>query len=120
MNCRIVDMRHKEVINAKDGMRLGFVDDVEVDTCTAKLVAIIIYGRLKLLGLFGRCDDIVICWDEIELKRLLRVCALVSSNWRADTSPGAAAEVCSELKKLLSAAETPVFLSDSSLSTVPI
>ena len=67
MNCRIVDMRHKEVINAKDGMRLGFVDDVEVDTCTAKLVAIIIYGRLKLLGLFGRCDDIVICWDEIEL-----------------------------------------------------
>lgn len=67
MNCRIVDLRHKEVINSKDGCRLGYVDDVEVDTCTACLVSIIIYGRLKCLGLFGRCDDIVIKWDCIDL-----------------------------------------------------
>ena len=67
MNCRIVDMRHKEVINAKDGARLGFVDDVEVDTCTARLVSIVIYGRLKCFGVFGRCDDIVIRWENIEL-----------------------------------------------------
>ncbi len=67
MNCRIVDLRHKEVINAKDGARLGFVDDVEVDTCTACLVSIVIYGRLKCFGLLGRCDDIVISWKSIEL-----------------------------------------------------
>lgn len=67
MNCRIVDMRNKEVINSKDGARLGCVDDVEVDTASAKLVAIVIYGELKFFGLFGRCDDIIIGWDSIEL-----------------------------------------------------
>ena len=67
MNCRIVDLRHKEVINSKDGVILGFVDDVEVDIVTAKLIAIVIYGRLKCFGLFGRCDDIIIYWDRIEL-----------------------------------------------------
>lgn len=67
MNCRIVDLRNKEVINSKDGTRLGCVDDVEVDTCSARLVSIVIYGNLKFFGLFGRCDDIIICWENIEL-----------------------------------------------------
>lgn len=67
MNCRIIDMRHKEVINIKDGTRLGCVCDVEIDTSSARLVAIVIYGRLKCFGLFGRRDDIVIRWDQIEV-----------------------------------------------------
>ncbi len=67
MNCRLADMRNKEVINVKDGMRLGCVCDVEIDTCTAKLCAIIIYGRLKCFGLLGREDDIVIRWCDIEV-----------------------------------------------------
>ncbi len=67
MNCRIIDMRHKEVINIKDGTRLGCVNDVEIDTACAKLVAIVIYGRLKCFGLFGRQDDIIIKWDQIEV-----------------------------------------------------
>jgi YlmC/YmxH family sporulation protein len=60
-------MHNKEVINICDGMRLGCVDDVEVDTCTAQLVAIVVYGKGKLFGLLGRCDDIVIGWREIEV-----------------------------------------------------
>lgn len=67
MNCRITELRHKEVINAKDGTRLGFVDDVEVDTVNACLVAIVIFGKLKCFGLLGRSDDIVIRWKSIEL-----------------------------------------------------
>lgn len=67
MRCRIVDMRNKEVINVKTGMRLGCVCDVEVDTKTAKLSGIVIYGRLKFFGLLGRCDDIVIKWEDIEV-----------------------------------------------------
>ncbi len=67
MNCRLADMRNKEVINVKDGMRLGCVCDVEIDTCTAKLAAIVIYGRLKCFGLMGREDDIVIRWCDIEV-----------------------------------------------------
>ncbi|MBQ3969700.1 MAG: YlmC/YmxH family sporulation protein, partial [Clostridia bacterium] len=62
MACRIAELRHKEVINESDGARLGCVDDVEIDTKTACLVAIVIYGRPKLFGLLGRHDDFVIPW----------------------------------------------------------
>lgn len=67
MSCRIVEMRHKEVIDIKTGTKLGCVNDVEVDMKCAKLIAIIIYGRPKCLGLLGRENDIVIKWDEIEV-----------------------------------------------------
>lgn len=67
MFCRITDLHDKEVINVCDGNRLGCVDDVEVDTCTAKLTAIIIHGRPKLFGLLGHEDDLVIPWCEIEI-----------------------------------------------------
>lgn len=65
MACRIAELRHKEVINQSDGVRLGCVDDVEIDTKTACLVSIIIYGRMKFFGILGRHDDIVIPWADI-------------------------------------------------------
>ncbi len=67
MNCRIDDMRHKEVINVKDGMRLGNVCDLEIDTETAKVMSLVIYGRLRFFGLLGREDDIVIRWQDIQV-----------------------------------------------------
>lgn len=65
MKCRIVELRNKDVININTGCKLGTVGDVEIDTCTAKLVAIIIYGKSKLFGLLGHEDDCVVCWDDI-------------------------------------------------------
>ncbi len=65
MRCRITDMHNKEVINVCDGTRLGYVDDVEVDTATAQLVAIVLNGRSRCFGLMGRDDDCVICWKDI-------------------------------------------------------
>ncbi|MEG1845308.1 MAG: YlmC/YmxH family sporulation protein [Oscillospiraceae bacterium] len=67
MNCCATDMREKEVINLKDGCRLGSVCDVEVDTCSGRLVAIIIYGKNKAFGFGGREDDIKINWEDIEV-----------------------------------------------------
>lgn len=67
LNCRTTDMRHKEVINVKDGTRLGCVNDVEIDIKCARLVSIIIYGKPKLFGLFGRCEDIIIKWENVEI-----------------------------------------------------
>ena len=67
MTCRIVDMKNKEVISVKDGCRIGCVNDVEVDMKCAKLVSIIVYGRPKCLGIFGREDDVVIKWENIEV-----------------------------------------------------
>lgn len=67
MTCRIGELRNKEVVNVKDGSRLGFVSDVELDTAAASLTAVVVYGRLRLLGLLGREPDFVIPWREIEL-----------------------------------------------------
>ncbi len=67
MHCRLTDLRKKEVINVKDGARLGTVCDAELDADSARLTAIVIYGRLRLLGLMGREDDIVIRWPDIRI-----------------------------------------------------
>ena len=67
MNCRIVEMRNREVICLKDGSRLGVVCDVEIDTCSGKLASIIIYGKSKLWGLMGKEPDLVIPWEEIQV-----------------------------------------------------
>ncbi len=67
MYCRITELHNKEVINVCDGTRLGCVDDVEVDTHTAQLTAIVLHGRPKLLGIMGCEEDTVIPWKEIEV-----------------------------------------------------
>jgi YlmC/YmxH family sporulation protein len=63
MKCRIADLRCKEVINICDGCRLGFVDDVIVEVVDGRLLAIVVPGPCRFLGLFGREDDYVIGWD---------------------------------------------------------
>ncbi len=67
MPCRLQELRKKEVINAQNGCRIGFVDDLEVDTRCAKVVALIVYGRPRFFGLFGRSDDCLIKWENIRL-----------------------------------------------------
>lgn len=67
MVCRIVDLRHKEVINSSTGTRIGFVDDIEVDTVTNSVKSIIVYGRPRCMGLLGRAEDYIVPWCDIEL-----------------------------------------------------
>lgn len=67
MLCRMGDLRSKEVINTKDGSRLGFVCDLELDPKTGGLTAVVVYGRLRLFGLLGREPDLVIPWGDIAL-----------------------------------------------------
>jgi len=63
--CRLVDLQCKEVINICDGKRLGFVYDVLLNECTGKIHAIMVPGTLKFFGLFGREDEYIIEWHEI-------------------------------------------------------
>ena len=67
MPCRMGDLRTKEVISVKNGGRLGFVCDVEIDTHTAQVTALVVYGRARLFGLLGREPDTVIPWKDIEM-----------------------------------------------------
>ncbi len=64
---RFTDLRCKEVINISTGCRLGRVDDVEIDSQSAKIQTLIIFGRPKFFGLFGREDDILVEWCNIKM-----------------------------------------------------
>ena len=50
-------------MNITDGCRLGYVSDVELDILTGKVVAIVVPGKCRFFGLFGRADDYVIPWQ---------------------------------------------------------
>ena len=63
MQCRMVDLRYKEVISINDGSRLGFVGDVEICLPEGKVAAIIVPGPCRFFGLFGRGEDYYIPWD---------------------------------------------------------
>ena len=67
MPCRLQELRKKEVINAADGCRIGYVDDLEIDTVCAKVISLVVYGRPRFFGLFGRNDDCLIPWEKIRL-----------------------------------------------------
>ncbi len=62
-----LDFRHKEVINIKDGRRLGCVQDVCADLQTGIITSIIVPGgNNKLLNIFASNNDIVIPWQNIK------------------------------------------------------
>ncbi|MGI5838417.1 MAG: YlmC/YmxH family sporulation protein [bacterium] len=63
---RTSDLRTREVINILDGKRLGAVDDVEIDLEAGRITAVVIPGSGRLLGLFGKSDEVVIPWDKIK------------------------------------------------------
>jgi YlmC/YmxH family sporulation protein len=63
MQCRIADLRCKEVINVCDGERLGFVDDVLIELPAGQICAIVVPGDCRCFGLFGHNDDFIIPWD---------------------------------------------------------
>lgn len=67
MVCRIADLCKKEVVSVKDGGRLGYVCDVEIDCSTAAVTALVVYGRGRLWGLLGRDPDAVIPWEDVEM-----------------------------------------------------
>lgn len=66
MECRVEDFRFKEVVNVCDGKRLGFVCDVLFDVATGRVLALIVPGRCKFLGLFWREEDYILPWENIK------------------------------------------------------
>lgn len=67
MVCSLSELRNKEVVNSKSGLKLGYVDDLEFDTVSGNIVSLIIFGRPRAFGLMGRDNDIVIKCEDIEL-----------------------------------------------------
>ncbi len=62
---KLFDLKHKEVINLNDGMRLGYVYDLEFDIERGVLEAILLPGHLSFFRLFFKSEDVVIPVDKI-------------------------------------------------------
>ena len=65
MECRLSELRYKEIINVSDGSRYGWVGDVEVDLDSGQVRALVVPGRLRLFGLLGREEDRVFPWEAV-------------------------------------------------------
>ena len=63
---RYVRTHGREVISVLDGSRIGYLGDIEFDTQQAALTAIVVYGRPRFFGLFGRENDCVIPWSAVK------------------------------------------------------
>ncbi len=62
MGVKFTDLHCKEVICICDGRRLGYISDVRIEVPEGRIVAIIVPGPCRILGLWGRRDDYVIPW----------------------------------------------------------
>ncbi len=65
MDTRMGQLRLKEVISIGDGSRFGYVGDLDLDLDSGQVKALIIHGRLRLFGLLGREEDMVIPWGAV-------------------------------------------------------
>ena len=65
-NQKGLDFKRKEVINIKDGKRLGFVQDVTADFKTGTIKEIIVPGNNKLFNFFSTSDELTIPWTAIK------------------------------------------------------
>lgn len=59
------DFRRKEVINMRDGARLGCICDLEMDPCDGRVYAIIVPGPPRLWGLLKSDEELVIPYNKI-------------------------------------------------------
>jgi YlmC/YmxH family sporulation protein len=62
---KISDFQIKDVVNVSDGKKLGNIGDIDINLTTGKIDAVVVSGAGKVLGFFGKDEDIVIPWRNI-------------------------------------------------------
>ncbi|WP_102271536.1 YlmC/YmxH family sporulation protein [Cytobacillus massiliigabonensis] len=62
---KISEFQLKDVVNVSNGKKLGNIGDIDINIQTGTINAVIIGGAGKVLGFFGRDEDIVIPWKNI-------------------------------------------------------
>lgn len=60
------ELKVREVVNILDGKKLGVIQDIEIDLESGNVRSVSIPGGNRILGFFGRGDEIVIPWEKIK------------------------------------------------------
>ena len=63
MGCRFTELLCKEVVCIRDGCRLGLVSDVRLELPEGRVVALVVPGKCRFMGLVGPREDLVIPWN---------------------------------------------------------
>lgn len=62
---KISEFQMKDVVNVADGKKLGNIGDIEINLATGKIEAIVISTGSRVLGFFGKDEEVVISWQNI-------------------------------------------------------
>ena len=66
MSMKFTNLQCKEVICVRNGQRLGFVSDVQIEGPEGRVCASVVPGPCRFLGIAGRRDDFIIPWSCIQ------------------------------------------------------
>lgn len=67
MICSMTELKDKDIINICTGENLGYADDVCLDTKTAAVTGLIIYGKPRYFGIFGPREKCIVKYSNIKL-----------------------------------------------------
>ncbi len=59
------ELRRKEVINMRDGARLGCICDLEIDCASGTVCSIVVPGQPRFFGLLKSDEEMVIPFNRI-------------------------------------------------------
>lgn len=63
---KIAELKSKEIINAADGRRMGFLADVDINLQDGRLEALVLQRPGGLFGWMGKEREFIIPWRMIE------------------------------------------------------
>lgn len=62
---KISEFQIKDVVNVADGKKLGNIGDIEINLANGQIEAIVISGGGRVLGFFGKEEEVIIPWKNI-------------------------------------------------------
>ncbi|ACA59930.1 YlmC/YmxH family sporulation protein [Candidatus Desulforudis audaxviator] len=62
---KVSELRMREIVNVIDGRRMGLIKDIDIDLDNGRISALILAGSSRVLGFFGRDEEIVVPWEKI-------------------------------------------------------
>lgn len=66
MGCNTAELKEKDVISTKDGRKLGFITDFEIDVSCGKIIAIFVSPFVGCFNFQGPKNEFRIPWEKIE------------------------------------------------------
>lgn len=61
----ISEFQIKDVVDVSSGKKLGTIGDIDINVTSGKIQAIIIGGSGKMMGFFGKEEEMIVPWRNI-------------------------------------------------------